>query len=221
MSRWGRFATESAVIVGSILLALLLDAWWADRADRAEERAALAAMRVEFTQNLREIDRLIEAHSGHARDLNSFYDLEESDLEGLDQDSIARAVTEAFTRVMTLDPATSTVDALKSSGRLRILRDTELRSDLALWTTYFEDSREEAAKMLATLDRSLALLYGVEALQEVPGVPIGRVRRGGAERARASEEIGAHAAALTFWRVQYIGELERLREVAGSVLEKL
>lgn len=220
-SRWGTFATEGAVIVASILLALFLDAWWSDREDRADERTALDAMRVEFGQNLDELDLLIEAHGGHVRDLDSFFSSEPGDFEGMDQDSIAIALTEAFTRVMTLDPATSTLDALKSSGRMRIIRDPDLRSDLALWSMYFEDSREEAARMLATLDRSLALLHAVEALHEVPGVPLGRMRPGGAVRVRASEEIGAHAAALTFWRVQYLGELERLRQVTASLLEKL
>ena len=48
---WRRLATEMVAIVGSILLAFAIDAWWDDVQLRQDERAALQQLREEFQSN--------------------------------------------------------------------------------------------------------------------------------------------------------------------------
>ena len=50
--QWKRLTVEAAAIVGSILLAFAIDAWWADRQDRAEEQRIFLGLKSEFEQNL-------------------------------------------------------------------------------------------------------------------------------------------------------------------------
>jgi hypothetical protein len=45
---WPRITTEAAAIVGSILLAFAIDAWWDERQLRAEEQEILRGLKGEF-----------------------------------------------------------------------------------------------------------------------------------------------------------------------------
>lgn len=56
----GRFATESAVIVSSILLAFAIDAWWGDRVDRQALVNHLAAVEAELVANQEAADSQLE-----------------------------------------------------------------------------------------------------------------------------------------------------------------
>ncbi len=49
---WRRLSLEAGAIVGSILLAFAIDAWWDTRQARAEEQLVLAALKSEFQHNL-------------------------------------------------------------------------------------------------------------------------------------------------------------------------
>ena len=48
---WKRLSVEAAAIVGSILLAFAIDAWWEDRNDVELERRLLTVLLAEFEQN--------------------------------------------------------------------------------------------------------------------------------------------------------------------------
>ena len=49
---WKRLFAEGFVIIVSILLAFLIDAWWNDRLEHQREREQLSAMRIEFAESL-------------------------------------------------------------------------------------------------------------------------------------------------------------------------
>ena len=54
--QWKRIVVEAAAIVGSILLAFAIDAWWDDRQDRAAEQRIFVGLKSEFEENLRLIE---------------------------------------------------------------------------------------------------------------------------------------------------------------------
>ena len=54
---WKRLALEGMVIVGSILLAFGIEAWWNETQERAEERQALGALAREFRAASALLDR--------------------------------------------------------------------------------------------------------------------------------------------------------------------
>ena len=45
---WKRLSAEAAAIVGSILIAFAIDAWWEEQKDRELEQELLASLIVEF-----------------------------------------------------------------------------------------------------------------------------------------------------------------------------
>jgi len=59
--RWGRLTAEAAAIVGSILLAFAIDAWWDDRRDRIDERSYLSSLRRELAESIEIANQSIEA----------------------------------------------------------------------------------------------------------------------------------------------------------------
>lgn len=49
MIPWSRIFVESVAIVGSILLAFAIDAWWDDQQERKQEQVYLGALHQEFS----------------------------------------------------------------------------------------------------------------------------------------------------------------------------
>lgn len=60
---WRRHLLEAVTIVGSILLALLLDAGWDWLGDRAQEEEYLTALHTELGASLAELESDLEAHA--------------------------------------------------------------------------------------------------------------------------------------------------------------
>ena len=54
--QWPRFLLEGVVIVGSILLAFGIEAWWAERQERAEEQRLLQNLHEEFVETRESVD---------------------------------------------------------------------------------------------------------------------------------------------------------------------
>jgi len=214
---WFRVLTEATVIVASILLALFLDAWWGSVQERVEERETLDALRGEFEVNRDLLDAVVALHGRHEAFLAAFYGTPSARLTQQDPDSLLRGLNLALTEVVTFDPSMSTLDALVSGDRMRLLRDAELRAALIEWRRQLEDTREEAVHMLATLNRTVPLLRSLEAL-DAPTVPWTSVRTGAVDRIRTNAELEGHALLISFWRGQYAAELETLSSLGNEVL---
>jgi hypothetical protein len=50
--QWLRIGAESVTIIGSILLALAIDASWDSRIERAEKQAHLGTLQIQFDESL-------------------------------------------------------------------------------------------------------------------------------------------------------------------------
>jgi len=140
---WPRVLAEGAVIVGSILLALFLEKWSAEREARRDVSADLVGIEGELESNLSLLDydldllRRVVAASG-------------SLVESLDEQSDAPFVTvsdtiAAMARILspTLDLSMGGVEALMASGRLAIVRSPELRRRLAGLSSLVEEVTED------------------------------------------------------------------------------
>ncbi len=147
---WKRIAVEAAAIVGSILLAFAIDAWWDDHQDRAEEERVFVGLRSEFEQNLRLIE--IELSYRHAvvdAILKMFAasaaptSLEPEVLDGL----IAHV-----TWWQNIKYSRGAIDGLLQSGGLSVIVNEELRHDLASVPSRYDDT---AASELYDQDTSL------------------------------------------------------------------
>ena len=69
---WPRIAAESAAIVGSILLAFWIDAWWDLRNQNEEARAYLQAIEAELNENREIIEKDLPSLGNWISDSRNF-----------------------------------------------------------------------------------------------------------------------------------------------------
>ena len=165
--RWTRVVFEATVIVGSILLAFAIDAWWDGVQEDREERAAIGSLLEEFEANLGEIETVEEAHR----------DIHDAAIEILD---IGYGVAEPDTAFRThasrslaveyrLDISTYALDSYLSITGDRARRIPELRGRVAEYRSLIdqvwqqEDMTRELVRVeiaRAVAERSEILLIG-------------------------------------------------------------
>lgn len=141
-------------MVGSILLAFALDAWWDHRQLAQELRQELQSVRQECEENQRRVaqerTRLAQVVAAN-RYLLSVLDAAPTSSTVLVQDTVAWLVT---SWAPSLDVSFGAVDALISSGHLGALDNLELRIRLSGLRGRIDDAVEEeifARQLMATL----------------------------------------------------------------------
>jgi hypothetical protein len=117
---------EVVAIVGSILLAFAIDAWWDDVQLRRDETAAMQQLRDEFLSNS---EAIRAAEQSHRRAELAFGDMlriirDKGDPAG--SYTVPDSVLFELGSWTTLDPATGVLEALVSSGRILLIDDSEL-----------------------------------------------------------------------------------------------
>ena len=147
---WARVLAEGAVIVVSILLALGVEAWWAEGQERREEQETLNGLEADFAANLTQLEEVIRIHEWARAAVAELQDMPANEVAALSSDSTGQYVR-AFRAARSFDARDGTLDAVISSGRLGILTDTRLRNLLVEWKGRVEDAAEEAR---AIADRS-------------------------------------------------------------------
>ncbi|NOR36292.1 MAG: hypothetical protein GQ577_06045 [Woeseiaceae bacterium] len=134
---WKRISVEAAAIVASILLAFAIDAWWDGVQERAEEREILIALRAEFEANQKVLAQTAERHR---RALNAMQDIVSASRSDIAVH--AASLGSLFRRTLSTphyNPATGALAATIGSGRLRLVRNVELKIRLAGWNSVISD----------------------------------------------------------------------------------
>lgn len=149
--RWKRVLIEGVVIVGSILLAFGIDAWWDERQLRLELLENLSSVREEIEGNLDALAVEVLFHEtavASIDDLVARIDAAEGDPWLTMPDTIASF---AFVFPPIFDASTGALDALVTSGGLSRLRNPRLTRILGNLKPQIEDVRdgESGARRLA------------------------------------------------------------------------
>ena len=138
-----RLLAEGVVVVGSILIAFALDAWWDNRREAASLHEALQGISRELASNrdllIREMGTLDRIRGGGGAVLDLMYAAE-------DRDSIEVVDSLVFlisNWAPSLEVSLGAVDALIASGRLAEIEDPELRLGLAGLRDRFADVVED------------------------------------------------------------------------------
>jgi len=142
--RLGRLVTEMIVIVASILLAFWIDAAWEERSERTREYQALNDLQVDFLENEERLQNAVDYGRVRIRSLEALAAIATSRIPAPSRDSI----NSLFSQIIwfnAVDPVTSTLDGLKGSGELGILRRERLRTLLARWESHVRDTKEDEA----------------------------------------------------------------------------
>jgi hypothetical protein len=170
---WLRVIVEGTVIVGSILLAFALDAWWDDRNREAELRDQLSVVAGEMQSASEALQRALNAH-----DMNA--DLAEHLTSALGQVADGSEVVVSDTLIgpllpqVTADVTTGSLDAFIAAGGLELVEDADIRRQLLDWPTRVQDLLDDetylrnfAAADLASYLRANAAVANAE-LRSIP-----------------------------------------------------
>ena len=126
---WSKFAIEAIVIVGSILLAFAIDAWWEERQDRNEERVALSRLHNEFQSSTARLGSSETRLAAATEIYNLLQSHQEQDLPL----SIPNSLIVPMLGVPTFDRVTPVLDGLIQSGNLSLIQNQEVLSSIAVW----------------------------------------------------------------------------------------
>ena len=152
---WKRLSVEAAAIVGSILLAFAIDAWWDDRNEVELERRLLTVLLVEFDQNA-ELLRQARTHY-EQRYMDALHILEylQEGATSLDHAEIKESLR-GLLIAATLHLESGAHDGLLASGQLSLIRDEKLRNRLAAWPSYVKEWSEEQDMVFSFVRTELA-----------------------------------------------------------------
>ena len=149
---WLRVFVEGVVIVGSILLALALDAWWDGVQERAEEQEILRGLEVDFAANLAQLEATVRTHEGNEHLIFRLESMSDVELAAVPRDSVGQFVF-GMLNMLTFDARDGTLDGVLASGRLILIDDSRLRDLLVEWKSGVEDAKEEAGELRAVATR--------------------------------------------------------------------
>ena len=130
---WKRLSVEAVAIVGSILLAFAIDAWWQERIEESREREILIALLDDFRNSMVNIEEGRAFHLGvqqsNERLLTSIVS-DDISLSDAEIDKVLGALTwwDSQSRF-----STGALNSLVFGGELSIIKDDALRQILADW----------------------------------------------------------------------------------------
>ncbi len=133
---------EAAAIVGSILLAFAIDAWWEGESERALEQRLLLGLLDDFEASQEMADFYLQGYRRVQGGLQDFVGEIRSAPTGssitLRNDWIAAAIGGP-----TYSPVEATLHAAIASGDIGLIRDANLRHALVQWRQVLADTSED------------------------------------------------------------------------------
>ena len=135
---WLRVFVEGVLIVGSILLAFGIEAWWDERQERAEEIKILGGLDEEFVAYRSTLERVLARHEVMLGGVEQLLDASQRGRWNPTDGQAEQALLD-LVLPPTIDLGRGVRDALISSGRLESLSDPDLRIKLASWEGVFDE----------------------------------------------------------------------------------
>jgi len=184
--RWVRLFAEGAAIMISILLAFTIDAWWQEHKEDDDRRDQLQSLAHEFAANRMELHSWIELHRQTADHATKFID----ELGQVPVGDTADVSAESLAIVLvtpTFDPSMGSLDTLIASGQLAVIKNDELRFELASWPGRLTDAAEDEQAAFAYVETRLIPVLE----QQIPLADVFdyRINRGFAENAPTSDTV--------------------------------
>ena len=130
---WTRISVEAAAIVGSILLAFAIDAWWEGQKDRETEQELLVSLIQEFEGAATEFDiRWTEAEQRRIA-ATQLAALNDKTIVQVDPETLYRLWIQTYSPSIS-DPPEGTLTSAIATGRLSLIRNKLLKSRLTGWS---------------------------------------------------------------------------------------
>jgi hypothetical protein len=139
---WNKYVIEAVVIVGSILLAFGVDAWWERVQIRAFERQAILDLKEEFEGHRLELSSQMTTNQFSLQRTADLLQASEDGSWISDETPIDRAIMGLLAPVTT-DLGEGVLDSLISGGRIEDIEDEELRYLLYEWRSVLDELTDD------------------------------------------------------------------------------
>jgi hypothetical protein len=139
---WLRVFVEGFVIVGSILLAFAIDAWWTDRQARSREQQQLGVAWDELSVNQAELRSRRRRGASALQAQDKLIELIRPESSPISSDSLASLLRQAWGYGIA-EVESGALDALLASGEFRMTARADLYRVLAKYRALLEDHRNE------------------------------------------------------------------------------
>jgi hypothetical protein len=220
---WLRILVEGVVIVGSILLAFGIDAWWDQVQERIEEQEVLAGLDADFERNQQQLDDVLLNQAAFQSRIDRLESMSAVELAAIPPDS-SGAYVRGLRGMATFDAGDGTLDAMIASGKLGVISDPGLRDRLLRWKLQVVDAEEEADDVRASAQRVVQRMADLGGPWQM-NRPNGRVVAVTAVLPLADlsvlsgdPELMSRARARRFDGLVYAGVLSRLATAADSLV---
>ena len=150
---WKRLVVEATAIVGSILLAFAIDAWWDERLERIDERDQLARLHIEFTENLERISVRTDSYIRLGEASREIFELiEVAQSRGASDIDVPARTLIRMLFAPTFEADMPVLDGLIKSGRLEIIEDQQLLGLISQWERQLRDYTAYAERARRNID---------------------------------------------------------------------
>lgn len=139
---WKKYIYDSIVIIGSILIAFAIDAWWTDKSNLKQKEALLINLKQDFEESKVQLDQLKFNHNKIEKNVETL--LIWSDKESLSEANIMQfdSILGAIWWRQVYDPQMGTLESILSLGRFDIIGNKKLLSELTKWASLIKDLNE-------------------------------------------------------------------------------
>ncbi len=139
---WKRLAVEATTIVGSILLAFAIDAWWQRRSELEQADALIVSLHADFEASQNHLETWLAGTRWIFRSSSELLN-HIKNAEPDEEISVSLELIVGSIGAPTYSPTDSTWEAAFSSGQIELIEDIELRNILGSWRQQLADTSED------------------------------------------------------------------------------
>ena len=143
MGKYFKYAIGEIILVMiGILLALQVNNWNNQRQEANKEQTILKNLRSDFKANIVEFNRIYNSCEGSYKSSIKLLEIIKGDnsINPVEVETLLSSIINDF---YSLDLNSASIDEIKSSGSLNIIKDSELRKQLSNWSFIEADTEDD------------------------------------------------------------------------------
>ena len=141
--KYARYAIgEIVLVVIGILIALQINTWNEERIEKRKEQSVLKSLHKAFSDNLESLNFIIEISEISFHSSKQMLSLIGPKASGYSYTEIDSLVGDMI-NYSTYDPSTGTVDNIINSGKLNIIQNEVLKTNISDWSGILADTKKD------------------------------------------------------------------------------
>ena len=143
MGKYFKYAIgEILLVVIGILIALQVNNWNNKRLEKQKEQTILMNLRSDFNENIAEYNRIYKSSTESYKSSIKLLEIIKGDSK-INPSEIEVLLNSIINGFYSLDLNAASIDEIKSSGSLNIIKDGELRKQISKWSFMVDDTEDD------------------------------------------------------------------------------